>query len=79
MEEEEEGQRQLTLLVTGWRVERGRASCDNNKGGDDNDDHDDKDKDDVSPSPTFYLLYQFTSSERGAKPWSKPIVCPELT
>ena len=33
-EEEEEGQRQSTLLVTGWRVERGRASGDNNKGDD---------------------------------------------
>jgi hypothetical protein len=55
MEEEKEGQRQSTLLVTGWRVERGRESGDNNKGDDDNDDHDDKDKDDVSASLTFYL------------------------
>ncbi len=72
--EEEEGQRQSTLLVTGWKVERGRASGNNNKGDDNDNNHEN-----VSALPTFYLLYQFTCSEHGAKPWSKPIVCPELT
>ena len=47
----------MTINITGWKVERGRASGDNNKGDNDDHNHDDKDKNDVSASPTFYLLY----------------------
>ena len=57
--EEEEGQPQSTLLVTGWKVERGRASGDNNYKGNDNDHgHDNKDKDEMFPrcQPSTYYI-----------------------
>ncbi len=74
MEEEEK----TTIIITGWKVERCRTD-DDNDGNDDDDD--DKDNNDVSLLPTLNLLLleQLTTSEHGPKPWSKPIVCSELT
>jgi hypothetical protein len=70
------GETTTTINITGWKVERCRTD-DDNDGNDDDDD--DKDNNNVSFSPTFNLLEQLTTSKHGAKPWSKPIVCPELT
>ncbi len=58
-----------TINITEWKVERGRVVDGNNNPNDD----------EYHRGPSNYYNSLLSSSERGAKPWSKPIVCPKLT